>query len=125
MHRLRISTVSPGRLLLLAGVLLAATNFSACQMSSADGGAPPASPMATFVFCDHQASNCENAATFSMAATRDLEIEVSWQNVAAGNHVQTLEILAPGGNLYQQTQTAFEAPAISTGPLVSIQTLPV
>ena len=125
LHLLGTSKVAPVNMLLLAAVLLAATSFSACQMSSADGGAPPPAPMATFVFCDHQAANCENGASFSMAATRDLEVEVSWQNVSAGNHVQTLEILTPGGNLYQQTQTAFEAPAVPTGPLVSIQTLPV
>ncbi len=111
--------------MLLAAIFLAGMNFSACQMSSADGGAPPAAPAATFSFCDHEASECEAGATFSVAATRDLEVEVSWQNVPAGNHVQTLEILAPGGNLYQQSQTPFEAPKASTNPLVSIQTLPV
>ena len=121
----RMSRVSPGKMILLAVIFLAGMNFSACQMTSADGGTPPAAPTATFTFCDHEASSCEAGATFSAAATRDLEVEVSWQNVPAGNHVQTLELLAPGGNLYQQTQTAFEAPEGSTDPLVSIQTLPV
>jgi len=121
----RMSKVSPGKLMLLAAIFLAGMNFSACQMTSADGGTPLAAPTATFTFCDHAASNCEAEATFSVAATRDLEVEVSWQNVPAGSHVQTLEILVPGGNLYQQTQTAFAAPEGSTDPLVSIQTLSV
>jgi len=54
-----------------------------------------------------------------------LEVKISWENVPAGNHVQTLEILIPGGNLYQQTQMAFFVPQGSTEPLVAIQTLPV
>jgi hypothetical protein len=121
----RMNKVSQRNMMSLAGVLLAAMSFSGCQMTSADGGAPPAAPTAVFTFCDHQALECEAGATFSAAATRDLEVEVSWQNVPAGNHVQTLEILAPGGNLYQQTQTPFQTPESSTGPLLSIQTLPV
>jgi len=126
LHLPRMSKVSPGRLMLLACVLLATTNFSACQqMSSADGGAQPAAPTAAFTFCDHQSSECEPGTTFSVAATRDLEAEVSWKNVPPGNHVQTLEFLAPGGNLYQQAQTPFQASASSTTPLVSIQTLAV
>ena len=111
--------------MLLASIPLAGITFAGCQMTSADRAAPPAAPTATFTFCDHEASQCEAGAAFSVAATRDLEVEVSWQNVPAGNHVQTLEILAPGGNLYQQTQTPFQAPESSTTPLVSIQTLPV
>jgi hypothetical protein len=106
-------------------VLLAAIGFSACQMTSADGGTPAAQPSATFSFCDKEASGCNGETSFSAAATRDLEVKVSWQNVPAGNHVQTLEILIPGGNLYQQTQMAFVVPQGSTEPLVAIQTLPV
>jgi hypothetical protein len=107
-------------------VLLAAIGFSGCQMTSADGGTPVAAqPSATLLFCDKEASGCSGETSFSTAATRDLEVKVSWQNVPAGNHVQTLEILIPGGNLYQQTQMAFGVPQGSTEPLVSIQTLPV
>lgn len=122
---LRMNKVSQRNMMSLAGVFLAVMSFSGCQMTSADGGAPPAAPTATFTFCNHEASECEAGATFSVAATRDLEVEVSWQNVPAGNHVQTLEIMAPGGNLYQQTQTPFQALESSTAPLVSIQSLPV
>ena len=113
-------------LLLAVLVLLAAIGFSGCQMTSADGGPPAAAPpSATFSFCDKEASGCSGETSFSVAATLDLEVKVSWQNVPAGNHVQTLEILIPGGNLYQQTQMAFGVPQGETEPLVAIQTLPV
>jgi hypothetical protein len=122
---LRMNRVSQRNVTSLAAIFLAGMTFSGCQMTPANAGAPPAAPTATFTFCNHEASECEAGANFSVAATRDLEVEVSWQNVPAGNHVQTLEILAPAGNLYQQTQTPFQAPESSTPPLVSIQSLPV
>jgi hypothetical protein len=111
---------------LAALVLFAAIQFSGCQMTSANGGTPPpAAPSATFSFCDKEAPSCDNETSFSATATRDLEVKVSWQNVPAGSHVQTLEILLPGGNLYQQTQMAFGVSQGSDEPLVAIQTLPV
>ena len=115
-------------ILLAAALVLSSIGFCACQMgmTSADGGTPAVSPpSATFVFCDKEASGCSGETTFSAAATRDLEVKVSWKNVPAGNHVQTLEILLPGGNLYQQTQMAFGVQQGSSEPLVAIQTLPV
>lgn len=114
------------KMLAASALLLAMVGFSACQMTSADrGNAMPAAPSATFSFCDNEASGCSGETSFSTAATRDLEVKVSWQNVPAGNHVQTLEILIPSGDLYQQTQMAFGVAQVSTEPLVAIQTLPV
>jgi hypothetical protein len=111
---------------LAAVVFLVAVQFSGCQMTSANGGTPPpVAPSATFSFCDKEAASCDNETSFSATATRDLEVKVSWQNVPAGSHVQTLEILLPGGNLYQQTQMAFGVDQSSGEPLVAIQTLPV
>jgi hypothetical protein len=125
----RVNKKHFGNTILLAGaVALISIGFSACQMAmtSADGGTPAVSPpSATFLFCDKEASGCSGETSFSAAATRDLEVKVSWKNVPAGNHVQTLEILLPGGNLYQQTQMAFGVPQGSNEPLVAIQTLPV
>jgi len=112
--------------ILLAGVVLfAALQFSGCQMTSADGGTHPPPATATFSFCDKEAPSCDNETSFSATSTRDLEVKVSWQNVPVGNHVQTLEILLPGGNLYQQTRMAFGVEQGSSEPLVAIQTLPV
>ena len=114
------------RTLLAASVLIAVAGFSGCQMTSADGGTPPVRPAtATFSFCDKEASTCNGETSFSATATRDLEVKVSWQNVPVGNHVQTLELLLPGGNLYQQTQIAFAVQQGSDEPLVAIQTLPI
>lgn len=114
------------RTLLAASVLIAVAGFSGCQMTSADGGTPPVRPAtATFSFCDKEASTCNGETSFSATATRDLEVKVSWQNVPIGNHVQTLELLLPGGNLYQQTQIAFAVQQGSDEPLVAIQTLPI
>ena len=123
----RLNIQSRKNPILLAGVVvLAALQFSGCQMTSADGGPPPPPPAtATFLFCDKEAPSCDNETSFSATSTRDLEVKVSWQNVPAGNHVQTLEILLPGGNLYQQTQMAFGVEQGSSEPLVAIQTLPV
>ncbi len=113
-------------MLLAAIALFVAIQFAGCQMTSADGGTPPpAAPSATFSFCDKEAPSCDNETSFSATATRDLEVKVSWQNVPAGSHVQTLEILLPDGNLYQQTQMAFGVQQGTDEPLVAIQTLPV
>ncbi len=114
------------KILLATSLFIAAAGFSGCQMTSADGGSPPPGPAtATFSFCDKEAPNCNGETSFSATSTRDLEVKVSWQNVPVGNHVQTLEILLPGGNLYQQTQMAFGVAQGSSEPLVAIQTLPV
>src|ERR1700689_2462938 len=120
MFRLMPATQSYRNSMFLAAVvLLAALQFSGCQMTSADGGTPPpAAPSATFSFCDKEAPSCDNETSFSATATRDLEVKVSWQNVPVGNHIQTLEILLPGGNLYQQTQMAFGVQQGSDEPLV-------
>jgi hypothetical protein len=128
MFRLTHSTIRPYRnsIFLAAVVFFAALQFSGCQMTSADGGTPPpAAPSATFSFCDKEAPSCDNETSFSATATRDLEVKVSWQNVPAGSHVQTLEILLPGGNLYQQTQMTFGVQQGFDQPMVAIQTLPV
>jgi hypothetical protein len=126
---IRANDKRPGNTILPAAfVLLSAIGFSGCQMAmtSANGGAPAAAaPAASFSFCNKEAPGCSSETSFSTAATRDLEVKVSWQNVPAGNHVQTLEILIPGGNLYQQTQVAFGVPQGLTEPLVAILILPV
>jgi hypothetical protein len=128
MFHLTHSAIRPygNSIFLAAVVLFAALQFSGCQMTSADGGTPPpAAPSATFSFCDKEAPSCDNETSFSATATRDLEVKVSWQNVPAGSHVQTLEILLPGGNLYQQTQMTFGVQQGFDQPMVAIQTLPV
>lgn len=127
MFRLRMNDQHwRNKIVLAATAFVAAMGFSGCQMTSADGGTPPPAPAtATFSFCDKEAPSCNSETSFSATATRDLEVKISWQNVPVGSHVQTLEILLPGGNLYQQTQMAFGVQPGSSEPLVAIQTLPV
>ena len=114
------------RTLLLAGLIFFVSGFCGCQMnsSSADKTPPPA-PSATFTFCDSGPADCSPAASFSVAAVRDLKINVAWENVPAGNHIQKLEILVPSGGLYQQTSIAFAIPNASTQPFLAMRSLSV
>src|ERR1700684_857560 len=110
--------------LLLAGMLLLVSGFSACQMksSSADKVPPPAAS-ATFTFCASGFSDCSPASSFSVSNVRDVKINVAWENVPAGNHIQKLEILIPSGGLYQQTTSAFAIPEDSSQPFVATRNL--
>ena len=112
--------------LLLAGMLLLVSGFSACQMksSSADKVTPPA-VSATFTFCASGFSDCSPATSFSVAAVRDVKINVAWENVPAGNHIQKLEVLVPNGGLYQQTTTAFAISSDTNQPFIATRNLPV
>jgi hypothetical protein len=112
----------------ITAVLLFAVGSSGCMgSSSANGGGPPPPlvPSAVLTFCDDGGPDCTPATSFSVAAVRDVVIKVSWDNLPAGNHVQTLEILIPGGGLYQSTQTAFLTDASSSGLFAATRVLPV
>jgi hypothetical protein len=111
----------------IAAVLLFAVGSSGCMgSSSADGGGPPPLvPSAAFTFCDDGGPDCTPATSFSVASVRDVVIKVSWDNLPIGNHVQTLEIMIPGGGLYQSTQTAFFTDALSSGLFAATRVLPV
>src|ERR1700677_4411583 len=112
--------------LLLAGMLLLISGFSACQTNSTSADkVPPPAASAIFVFCAIGLSDCSPATSFSVTAVRDVKINVAWENVPAGNHIQKLEVLVPTGGLYQQTTTAFAAPDDSSQPLVAMRSLPV
>ena len=112
------------KILLAAIVFVAAVGFSSCQVNSGGGGTPPAVASATISFCDPQAPNCDGETSFSATTTRDVQVNVSWQNVPVGSHVQTLELLLPDGGLYQQTQTPFAVQPDSSEVPGATQTLP-
>jgi hypothetical protein len=99
--------------------------FSACQMESSGGAAPPPVPSATVSLCESGNSDCSPQTSFSVGQTRDIAVNISWENVPAGNHIQKLEILIPGGGLYQETDTAFAVPVGSAEPIVATRSLPV
>jgi hypothetical protein len=91
--------------------------LAGCQAQTGDSGPIPIPPAvtATISFCNDGAENCEPATAFSVAGLRDLVITVAFQNVPAGNHVQQLEILLPGGAPYRVTQGGFLIPTGGAG----------
>jgi hypothetical protein len=111
----------------IAAVLLLAIGSSGCMGSSSanSGPPPPPVPSALITFCDDGSSGCTPATSFSVAELRDLVIKVSWENIPDGNHLQTLEILIPGGGLYQSTQTAFLTDSSSSSSFATTRILPV
>jgi hypothetical protein len=109
-----------------AGLILFVSVFCGCQTNSPSGAkVPPTSPSAALTFCESGFASCSPTSSFSVSALRDVRINVAWENVPAGNHIQKLEVLVPTGGLYQQTTTAFAAPDNSSQPLVAVQSLPV
>jgi hypothetical protein len=110
-------------------LILMVVSFSACQTgsTSADGGNPPPPPAvtATISFCDDGTADCEPASSFAVGTVRDLVIKVAWENLPAGSHMQTLEILMPAGGPYQVTQTGLDAGGATLNSLTTTRILPV
>jgi hypothetical protein len=114
--------------LLGCAALCLAAGFSACQtgMTSGNGGNPPPPVTgATVSFCDDGDGACTAATSFSVASLRDLVISVNWENLSAGNHTQMLEVLQPGGGLYQASQSSFLVGGASQSSLTMTRTVPV
>ena len=90
------------------------------------GGEPPGGgASAIIIFCDNSDPACPSSIQFSLAALRDLFILVDWMEYPAGNHLQTLKIFLPDGNLYQSFETTFEIVGSPTGSLTTVESLPV
>ena len=114
--------------LLGCAALCMAAGFSACQtgMTSGNGGNPPPPVTgATVSFCDDGDGACTAATSFSVASLRDLVISVNWENLSAGNHTQMLEVLQPGGGLYQASQSSFLVGGASQSSLTMTRSVPV
>ena len=115
--------------LLGCAVLCLVAGFSACQTGmtsgSGGGGNPPPPTDATISFCDDGEGTCTPATSFSVASLRDLVINVNWENLSAGNHTQMVEVLQPGGGLYQASQSSFLVSDASQSSLTTKRTLPV
>jgi hypothetical protein len=130
MHTRKIGPARRGWTTALLGcaVLCLAGGFSACQtgMTSGNGGNPPPPVTdATVSFCDDGQGACTPATSFSVASLRDLVINVNWENLSAGNHTQMLEVLQPGGGLYQASRSSFLVGDGSQSSLTVTRTLPV
>ncbi|MGA8143481.1 MAG: hypothetical protein WB987_06310 [Candidatus Acidiferrales bacterium] len=114
--------------LLSCATLCLAAGFSSCQTgtTSATGGGPlPPVTDATVSFCDDGEGSCTPATSFSVASLRDLVVSVNWENLSAGNHTQLLEILQPGGGLYQSSQSSFLVADSSQASMTMSRTVPV
>jgi hypothetical protein len=129
---MQISRRRPARCFWSSAVLAGATlclgmGISGCQVgsTSANGGGPPPVPDATVSFCDDGDGACAIATSFSVAATRDLIVNVNWENLPAGHHTQLLEVLQPDGGLYQASQTSFLVADSSQSAMTVSRTLPV
>jgi hypothetical protein len=111
----------------IAALLLFAVGSSGCLGSSSanGGGPPPLVPSAMIAFSDDGTPDCTPATSFRVAEMRDLVIKVTWENLPAGNHLQTLEIMIPGGGLYQATRTAFLIDSSSSGTFATTRILSV
>jgi hypothetical protein len=118
-----------GTLLLSCAVLCLVAGFSACQTGmtsgSGGGGNPPPPTDPTVSFCDDGEGACTPATSFSVASLRDLVISVNWENLSAGNHTQMLEVLQPGGGLYQASQSSFLVSGTSESSLTMTRSVPV
>jgi hypothetical protein len=114
---------------LACALILMVVSFSACQTgsTSADGGNPPPPPAvtATISFCDDGTADCEPANSFGVGTVRDLVIKVTWENLPAGSHMQTLEILLPAGGPYQVTQAALNAGSATVNSASTTRILPI
>jgi len=109
--------------LLAAGIVLA--GCAAMPTPPMPLNMQPSSPSATVVLCDSASPSCGGSTSFSLAAIRDLNISVAWQNLSEDTHTQTTRIFSPDGELFQATDTSFEIAQSSAGSAMTVQTLPV
>ncbi len=89
------------------------------------GGPPGGGGSAIVIFCDNSNPFCIPPTVFSVSSLRDLFISVVWMDYPAGNHLQTLKIFLPDGNLYQTFETTFAIAQIPTGSFTTVESLPV
>ena len=115
----------------LSAMLLCAAAFAAgCgeigTTSSFNQPAAPPLPLAVTVqVCSSTPDACTAGTSYSLAAVRDLAINVSWENVPVGTHVQTIEIFDPSGALYQARTQALAISEDWDGSAKTAETLPV
>ena len=84
-----------------------------------------AEPAARVVFCDNANPGCAGESTFSASTLRDLNIVVTWKNLSVGHHAQAINIVHPGGGLYQTFRTSFLTDKSSAASQTTTDALPV
>jgi hypothetical protein len=98
----------------VAGLALCALALLAgCSGATSAGGNPPpptptpAPPTANVVFCDSSDASCTPVSTVSVGSMRGLKFSVSWSNVPAGTHSQTVVLKMPDGTNWLAQEKAF------------------
>ena len=94
---------------LLGSVLLAGCAESGSTSSTDPSPQAPAlqPPSASITVCNETPDGCQPATSFSLAAMRDLSVQVQWMNVPAGTQTQTLQMMDPGGGSYEVRNSSF------------------
>ncbi|MHB8410448.1 MAG: hypothetical protein ACYDDI_00715 [Candidatus Acidiferrales bacterium] len=125
--RARWAILPAALFLLIASCGCGLTPGSGDSFTPPNSGAPnqPAQPVATVSFCDSANAGCSGGSTFPASSLRDLDIVVTWNNLPPGHHAQTLNIVHPGGGLYQSFRTTFLTDKSSTGSHTTTNALPV
>lgn len=110
-----------------AAVLCVMVLASGCAETGMVPPPPPGPPAmsATLQVCNSTPSGCAAGASYSLETLRDLSISVSWKNVPAGTHVQTLEVLEPDGGLYVAKTRAFAIDEGADGSSATSETVPI
>lgn len=109
-----------------AGMALVCASSAGC---AAGGGTAPVDPApvpaAAMETCNRTPDGCESGAAFSLATLRDLSIRVAWSNLSPGTHTQTLEVLEPGGGLFEAKTQSFVIAEGPAGTATTEEILPV
>src|SRR5262245_37890959 len=72
-----------------------------CAQYQAGTPAPPGTPAAAVTFCQSTGTGCTPSGSFQVSGTRDLNVVIEWQNLAAGAHSQKVSFVLPSGDEYQ------------------------
>ncbi len=118
------------RRLVLAALLVAVLTSASCASNSSvqttltGPGAAPA-PSAAIRFCDSPIPGCPSLAAVSAKSHHSLYVLLTWSNVLAGTHAQTLRFLLPSGEEYQAIETSFAVSSEPSGSASTVVLLPV
>jgi hypothetical protein len=119
-----VAAVSFVMLMTVCGCALEPQTMNSAS-SSQPGTNPAPLPAATISFCDNPDPGCSPASSFSLAALRDLNVRVNLSDLSPRNHMETLNVVHPGGGLYQTFHNSFVIQEKPTGTLTTMNAVPV
>ena len=110
----------------LAGACSICAMFATgCAQYQASAPTPPGTPAAAVSFCQNTGAGCTPSGSFQVSGTRDMNVVIDWQNLAAGTHSQKVSFVLPSGDEYQVFERSFEVPEGSSGAVTTTQSLQV